>query len=43
MIQNWIAVGTPESILKQVWTYKGLTVRRMKRVMFICPTTLDTS
>ena len=42
-LQDWIAVGTPESILKRVWTSKGLNVRRMKRVMFTCATPLDTS
>lgn len=42
-LQEWIAVGTPESILKRVWTSKGLNVRTMKRVMFTCATLLDTS
>ena len=42
-LQDWIAVGTPESILKRVWTSKGLHVRTMKRVMFTCATLLDTS
>jgi len=28
-LQDWIAVGTPESILKRVWTSKGLHVRTM--------------
>lgn len=42
-LQDWIAVGTPESILKRVWTSKGLHVRTMKRVMFTCATLFDTS
>lgn len=42
-LQDWIAVGTPESILKRVWISKGIDVMRMKRVMFTCATQLDTS
>ena len=43
-LQDWIAVGTPESILKRVWKFKGLSVRTtMKRVMFTCATSLDTT
>lgn len=42
-IQDWIAVGTPESILKRVWKSKGLHVKTTKRVMFTCATHWDTS
>jgi hypothetical protein len=42
-LQDWIAVGTPESILKRVWTSKGFHVRTTKRVMFTCATQWDKS
>lgn len=42
-LQDWIAVGTPESILRRVWTSKGLNVKRTKRVMFTCATQFDST
>ena len=42
-LQDWIAAGTPESILGRVWSSKSLNVKRMKRVMFTCATQRDSS
>mmetsp|Transcript_10389 Transcript_10389/g.14682 ORF Transcript_10389/g.14682 Transcript_10389/m.14682 type:complete len:286 (-) Transcript_10389:309-1166(-) len=43
MVKLWTGNNNAEKLLQIVWTSKGLKVKRIKRVMFTCATTFDST